>query len=321
MVGQQLHDPQTLAQLPLSFPQPAVTPMFPQQLCSACSRPPAPAGMVLQALAASPHKVAVAAVVWDSSSGVDVSVGKACSRHSSRLVVYSIPPVSKAAAGGAVAPTLAGRLVWSLLLQLHSWDVVQHVLYAAKPTRQAATPAGAPPSSSGDVPQLTAAGRAALQAERVAQVLSLVDRKLFVQPDELYANYALRWDGLKYAVVFRTPGGEARALSIDIRIRQLMPVMEIHLAAAAREVSSNSSMATHTVLHRYACPVFTLSYLVTHTRQGVPGCLRGGCFRCARVAFASACHCGHHNRHKWMISCSTACCLVCSARAVVVVVQ
>jgi len=254
LVGQQLHDAQTLAQLPLSFPQPVMTPMFPQQLRSACGRPPASAGMVIQALAASPHKVAVAAVVWDSSSsGVDVRGGKAGSRHNSRLVIYSIPPVSKAAAGGAVAPTLAGRLVWSLLLQPHSWDVVQHVLHAAKPTRQATRPAGAPPSSSGtssDAPQPSAAERAALQAERVAQVLSLVDRKLAVQPDELYANYALRWDGLKYAVVSRTPGGEARALSIDIRIRQLMPVMEIHLAAAAREVSS-SRMARHTHTHTH----------------------------------------------------------------------
>lgn len=207
LVGQQLLDRQTLAPLAISFEQPATGSMQQQHR----------AGPELQVLADSPHGVAV--VMVQLSSSVDSS-------SSSSLLVYSIPPVSKAAAGGEVAPTLAGRLVWSLLQQRHSWDLVQHL-------QQAAQPAG---MSSSQLGAAAAAAGADLQAQRVAQVLGLVDRKLAVQPKEVYSMYAARWDALKYAVVARTPGGEARAFSIDLRLRLLVPVLEHHLTAAAREV-------------------------------------------------------------------------------------
>lgn len=215
LVGQQLLDTQTLAPLPVSFSQPlAGTGLAAQQQPhSSCE---------LQALAASPHRVAVAMVWSDSNTGSSSN-----SRASSNLLLYSVPPVSKAKAGGAVAPTLAGRLVWSLLLQLHSWDLVSHVLHAAQPYPAAAASTLRPAS---------AAAAAELQARRVAHVLGLVDRKLGVQADEMFSMYATRWDVLKYAVVCRTPGSEARAFSIDLRLRLLGPVLDQHLTAAAREV-------------------------------------------------------------------------------------
>lgn len=245
LAGQQLLDAQTAAPVPVSFPQPAAA----APSGSSLMRPQgSQAQPVLQALAASPHRVCVAMLVVSVAD----NSGGGSSRVSSQLHLYSIPPVSKAAAGGATGPTLAGRLVWSLLLQLHNWDVVQHVLHAAQQQPKAPRQgAGLPHSSSssnddtGDAPSTEAAAAAAgggngalLQAQRVAQVLSLVDRKLLVQPDELYNMYALRWDTLKYAVVARTPGGEARAFSIDLRLRLLVQVLELHAHSSQRDVST-----------------------------------------------------------------------------------
>lgn len=213
LLGQQLLDAQTLARLPVSLPQPAGL-GFMQEEASTDPQ--------LQALTASAHRVAVAAVYCTDAAAGNSSSFKSSS--SSRLVLYSIPPVSKLAAGGAVLPTLAGRLVWSLLLQRHSWDLVLHVVHAARQMH----PAG----STGSPAEV-----ANSHAQRVAQVLSLVDRKLSAQAVEVYSMYAVRWDVLKYALVCRTPGSEAQAFSIDMRLRLLVPVLELHLAAAAREVS------------------------------------------------------------------------------------
>lgn len=218
LVGQQLLDAQTLAPLNVSVLLPAPGPASAQQQQHGT-------GPQLQAIVPSPHRVALAMVRCSSSSGSGGS-----SRASSSLLLYSIPPVSKVKAGGTVAPTLAGRLVWSLLLQRHSWDLVQHLQHAAHqhPATNALGPAAA--AAAADI----AAG---IQSQRVAHVLGLVDRKLGVQPDEVYSMYAMRWDALKYAVVCRTPGAEARAFSMDLRLRLLVPVLEHHLTAAAREVS------------------------------------------------------------------------------------
>jgi hypothetical protein len=220
LVGQQLLDAQTLAPLDVLLPLPAASPDFAQQQQQHSTSPQ------LQAVVPSPHRVA-AAVVWCSSSSGRHGGGS--SRASSTLLLYSIPPVSKVKAGGAVAPTLAGRLVWSLLLQRHSWDLVQHLQHAAhqQPANDALGPAAA---------AAAADASAGVQAQRVGHVLGLVDRKLGVQPDEVYSMYAMRWDALKYAVVCSTPGAEARAFSIDLRLRLLVPVLEHHLTAAAREV-------------------------------------------------------------------------------------
>jgi hypothetical protein len=127
--------------------------------------------------------------------------------------------------------------VWSLLLQRHNWDVVQHLLHAVQPQLKAAQPAVGAPSSSTSAQGSAAAREAAeIQAQRVGQVLALVDNKLCVQADEVYSMYAARWDALKYAVVSHTPGSEARALSIDLRLRLMVALFEQHLAAAMREV-------------------------------------------------------------------------------------
>jgi hypothetical protein len=226
LVGQQLLDAATLVPLPLKVPLATpggVLQQQQQQHGEQCA-PPA-----LQALAPSPHRVAVAMVQSASSAEQQHS--------SSRLLLYSIPPVSKAAAGGEVAPTLAGRLVWSLLLQRHSWDMVQHLLHVAQPQSKAAPPAAAGARSSASAQDSAAAGEAAeVQAQRVGQVLALVDNKLCVQADEVYTMYAARWDALKYAVVSHTPGSEARAFSIDLRLRLLVALFEQHISAAMREV-------------------------------------------------------------------------------------
>jgi hypothetical protein len=218
LVGQQLLDAQTLAPLNVSIPLPAAGQAFAQQQHSMDPQ--------LQAVVPSPHRVA-AATIWCSSSS---SGSGGSSRASSSLLLYSIPPVSKVKAGGAVAPTLAGRLVWSLLLQRHSWDLVQHLQHTAHqhPDTNALGPAAA--AAAADI----AVG---VQAQRVGYVLGLVDRKLGVQPGEVYSMYAMRWDMLKYAAVCRTPGAEARAFSIDLRLRMIVPVLEHYLTAAAREVS------------------------------------------------------------------------------------
>lgn len=227
LVGQQLLDAATLVPLPLKFPQSTSGGVLQQQQQNGeqCALPDA-----LQSVAASPHRVAVAVV--QSASSPEQQQSSSC-----RLLLYSIPPVSKAAAGGEVAPTLAGRLVWSLLLQRHNWDVVQHLLHAVQPQLKAAQPAVGAPSSSTSAQGSAAAREAAeIQAQRVGQVLALVDNKLCVQADEVYSMYAARWDALKYAVVSHTPGSEARALSIDLRLRLMVALFEQHLAAAMREV-------------------------------------------------------------------------------------
>jgi hypothetical protein len=253
LVGQQLLDRQTLVPLAMSFEQPAAASMQQQQH--------GVVGPELQVLTASPHGVAVAMV--QSSSGTDSS-----SSSNSSLLLYSIPPVSKAAAGGEVAPTLAGRLVWSLLQQRHSWDLVQHLQQAAQPAGLGSTRLGAAAAAAG----------AGLQAGRVAQVLGLVDRKLAVQPKEVYSMYAARWDALKYAVVMRTPGGEARAFSIDLRLRLLVPVLEHHLTAAAREVRRAMPALSDTRFEQCQTLLLCLVHLVAcHTPVCLAAVMAGSC--------------------------------------------
>jgi DNA-binding transcriptional regulator of glucitol operon len=177
----------------------------------------------LCALAASPHGVGVAAVM-------ELSSASRGSSSSSRLLLYNVPPTGLATTSSSSSSNegvlaspkpVASRLLWALMQQKHTWDVVQHTLCAAR----------VPASTSSSI--TTAA---AVQPEAVGQVLSLVDSKLAVQQPTLKSTFSARWDVLKLALLSGTPGDVARVVGIDLRLRinshMMKPVFDV-----MREVS------------------------------------------------------------------------------------
>jgi hypothetical protein len=185
----------------------------------------------LCALAASPHGVAVAAVMHLPSTARGSS--------SSRLLLYNVPPAEStpSSSGSEAVPVspkpVAARLLWALMQQQHSWDVVQHTLCAARVPASSADVKGTPSNSSNAA---AAAAAAPVQPEAVGRVLALVDSKLAVQQPTLKTTFSARWDVLKLAVLSGTPGDVARVVGIDLRLRiishMLKPVFDV-----MREVS------------------------------------------------------------------------------------
>lgn len=170
-------------------------------------------GAVLQSIAASPHGVAVAAVL-------QVPAGPSSASNNTRLLLYNVPAYTAQTAGPIRAA--AGRLLYALMLQQHTWDVVQHTLCAAC---QPLTDARGALVTDGVV-----------QPSAVAEVLALVDSKVTTQQPTLKSPYSALWDLLKLSILSATPGDEARAVGIDLRLRvvgtTLKPVFEV-----LREVS------------------------------------------------------------------------------------
>ncbi|KAF6265598.1 hypothetical protein COO60DRAFT_863753 [Scenedesmus sp. NREL 46B-D3] len=181
-------------------------------------------GRVLCALAASPHGVGVAAVMQWS--------GAARGSSSNRLLLYNAPPAGAAADSSSSSSSshawltspkpVAARLLWALMQQKHTWDVVQHTLCASRVPADSsgADVHGASTSSS------TTAAAAAVQPDMVGQVLSLVDAKLAVQQPTLKSTFSARWDVLKLAVLSGTPGDVARVVGIDLRLRIISHMMK-----------------------------------------------------------------------------------------------
>lgn len=164
----------------------------------------------VQSVAASPHGVAVAAVVRPPSAPNNAS-----SSNKSRLLLYNVPAYAAQTAGPIQAA--AGRLLYALMLQQHTWDVVQHTLCAAcQPLTDA---------------RGTTVTDGLIQPSAVAEVLALVDSKVTSQQPTLKSPYSALWDLLKLAILVATPGGEARAVGIDLRLRvvgtTLKPVFEV----------------------------------------------------------------------------------------------
>lgn len=196
--GLQLFTAKHLHEIPVTFVQPHSR--------SATAQHRSASGLC-QAIAASPHGVAVAAV-FRSPPGSNSSVR-------SRLLAYNIPAYQTSSTGAVQAA--AGRLLYALLMQRNTWDMVQHVLCAAG---QQETD-GLGTSTTTNVPQPAV----------VADILSLVDTKVTAQQPTLKSTYSAFWDVLKLAVLASTPGDEARTVSIDLRLRVLgntmKPVFEV----------------------------------------------------------------------------------------------
>jgi hypothetical protein len=180
-------------------------------------------GRSLCALAASPHGVGVAAVMELSSAARGSS--------SSRLLLYNVPPIdlatttssSSSEAVLASPKPVAARLLWALMQQKHTWDVVQHALCAARvPTSTSSSNAAVNVASS----NTTTVAAAAVQPEAVGQVLALVDLKLAVQQPTLKSTFSARWDVLKLALLSCTPGDVARVVGIDLRLRIISHMMK-----------------------------------------------------------------------------------------------
>lgn len=183
---------------------------------------------------------------------------------SSRLLLYNVPPArtsssssssSEAAGLGSPKPA-AARLLWALMQQKHTWDVVQHALCAARlpasSTAATTSAANGNPSST----TATAAAAAAIQPEAVGQVLALVDSKLAVQQPTLKSTFSARWDVLKLALLGGTPGDVARVVGVDLRLRiishMMKPVFDVMREdASMRQREQRPRLTGLSPLHTY----------------------------------------------------------------------
>jgi hypothetical protein len=183
---------------------------------------------VLPAVAASPHGVAVAAVV-------QAGPGRPGSSSSSRLLVYNVPQ-HPADSGSSAVEAAAGRLLWVLMQHRHCWDVVQQVLLIRSGPGSSSTSSSSPPTGSSSVDE-----------QAISEVLRLVDAKLAVQQLTLKSSFSVRWDAVKLAVLDLIPSSIARTVSMDLRLRfmshLLRPVFDV-----VREVSSWVGGAADAVL-------------------------------------------------------------------------
>jgi hypothetical protein len=173
----------------------------------------------VHAIAASPHGVAVAAVV----SAQSAPPPSGSSSSTTRLVVVDVPlapppvPATSSPSAAAAADVagagqlLAGRVLWALVQHRHAWDVVQHVLRGVQQRMQQR---GARPSTAGG-------GRGSSSAVAgLSEVAARVDSQVSCQA-VLRGALRARWDALKLALLEGTPAPEARVMAVDLRLRKL----------------------------------------------------------------------------------------------------
>jgi hypothetical protein len=240
----QLFTVDPLQEAPVTFASPAA-----RLRAAAAANEGGRGSRVLRALAASPHGVAVAAVMTSSSSA-------ASGISNSRLLLFNVPPAAQAVnnsssssgeVGFSVHKAAAARLLWALMQQKHTWDVVQHTLCAAR------LPASNTPADASS----TAAAAGAIQPEVVGQVLSLVDSKLGVQQATLKSTFSARWDVLKLAVLTGTPGDVARVVGIDLRLRiishMMKPVWDVMREVCAVRVIATAQLTKNSVVYEKLC--------------------------------------------------------------------